>query len=105
ATDALHAATTGGARALGLEGLTGELRPGLQADFAVVSLAGPHQLPSYDPISTLIFASSGRDVVLTVVAGKEVFSAGQIMTIDEDRLAARMKEIAVKLGSYLTEKS
>lgn len=97
AIDALRAATTGGARALGLEGHTGELRAGLQADFAVVSLAGPHQLPSYDPINTLIFASSGRDVVLTVVAGREVFSAGQVTTIDEERLAARMKEIAVKL--------
>ncbi|MCA1602293.1 MAG: amidohydrolase family protein [Acidobacteria bacterium] len=99
ATDALHAATAGGARTLGLEGHTGELRTGLQADFAVVSLAGPHQLPSYDPINTLIFASSGRDVVLTVVAGREVFSAGQVTTIDEERLAARMKEIAVKLGA------
>ncbi len=99
ATDALHAATAGGARALGLEGHTGELRAGLQADFAVVSLAGPHQLPSYDPINTLIFASSGRDVVLTVVAGREVFSAGLVTTIDEERLAARMKEIAVKLGA------
>ncbi len=98
-TDALHAATVGGARALGLEGHTGELRAGLQADFAVVSLAGPHQLPSYDPINTLIFASSGRDVILSVVAGREVFSAGQVTTIDEERLAARMKEIAVKLGA------
>ncbi|MBA3573095.1 MAG: S-adenosylhomocysteine deaminase, partial [Pyrinomonadaceae bacterium] len=69
------------------------------ADFAVVSLAGPHQLPSYDPINTLIFASSGRDVVLTVVAGREVFSAGLVTTIDEERLAARMKEIAFKLGA------
>ncbi|MDQ3175511.1 MAG: hypothetical protein M3Q91_17685, partial [Acidobacteriota bacterium] len=77
----------------------GELRAGLQADFAVVSLAGPHQLPSYDPINTLIFASSGRDVVLTVVAGREVFSAGLVTTIDEERLAARMKEIAFKLGA------
>ncbi len=99
ATDALHAATTGGARALGLEDQTGELRAGLQADFAVVSLAGAHQLPSYDPISTLIFASSGRDVVLTVVAGREVFSAGKVMTIDEERLAARMKEISIKLSN------
>jgi cytosine/adenosine deaminase-related metal-dependent hydrolase len=98
AADAFKAATAGGAQALGLEGHTGELRAGLQADFAVVSLDGPHQLPSFDPINTLIFASSGRDVVLTVVAGREIFSAGQVTTIDEKRLAARMKEIAVKLG-------
>lgn len=101
ATDALHAATAGGSRALGLESHTGDLRAGLQADFAVVSLAGSHQLPSYDPISTLIFASSGRDVILTVVAGREVFSAGKVTTVDEERLAARMKEIARKLGAAL----
>jgi cytosine/adenosine deaminase-related metal-dependent hydrolase len=99
AKDALHAATAGGARALGLEGHTGELRIGLQADFAVVSLAGPHQQPSYDPINTLVFSSSGRDVLLTMVAGREVFSAGKVTTVDEERLAPRMKEIAVKLGA------
>jgi 5-methylthioadenosine/S-adenosylhomocysteine deaminase len=99
ASDALYAATMGGARALGLEGHSGELKPGLQADFAVVSLAGMHQLPSYDPITTLIFTSSGRDVILTVVAGREVFRAGHVTTIDEERLEARMKEIAIKLGA------
>jgi cytosine/adenosine deaminase-related metal-dependent hydrolase len=98
ATDALHAATNGGARALGLEGQTGQLKAGLQADFAVVSLAGPHQVPSYNPVDTLIFSSSGQDVLLTVVAGREIFSGGRVTTIDEERLAARMKEIAGKLG-------
>ena len=41
----LRTATLGGARALKLEGQVGELREGLQADFAVVSLEGSHQLP------------------------------------------------------------
>lgn len=97
--DALRAATWGGAQALNLEGQAGELRPGLQADFAVVSLSGTHQLPSYDPISTLIFASSGRDVILTVVAGREVYRDGCVLTVDEERLSERMKEIAAKLAS------
>ena len=96
--DALRAATWGGAQALKLDGQVGELRQGLQADFAVVSLSGTHQLPSYDPVSTLIFASSGRDVILTVVAGREVFREGQVVTVDEARLRARMKEITVKLN-------
>ena len=99
AADALHAATAGGARALGLAGQIGELSAGQQADFAVVSIAGPHQQPLYDPINTLIFASSARDVILTVVAGREVFSEGKVTTVDEQRLTARMKEIAVKLAA------
>ena len=96
--DVLRAATWGGAQALKLDGQIGELRQGLQADFAVVSLSGAHQLPSYDPISTLIFASSGRDVVLTVVAGREVFREGRVVTVDEERLRARVKEIQGSLS-------
>ena len=97
--DALRAATWGGAQALKLDDQVGELKQGLQADFTVVSLSGAHQLPSYDPVSTLIFASSGRDVILTVVAGRELFREGRITTVDEARLRSRMEEIVIKLSS------
>jgi 5-methylthioadenosine/S-adenosylhomocysteine deaminase len=95
----LDVATLGGARALGLNGKIGELRRGLQADFAAVSLSGAHQIPSYGATDTLIFASSGRDVDITVVAGRELYRDGRVLTVDEDRLRARMKEIANKLQS------
>ena len=75
----------------------GQLRAGSQADLAVVSLTGTHQIPFYDLISTLIFASSGRDVILTVVAGREVYRDGRVSNVDEDRLRARMLEISHKL--------
>jgi 5-methylthioadenosine/S-adenosylhomocysteine deaminase len=97
ADEVFNVATVGGARALGLERHIGELKAGRQADFAVVSLDGSHQVPSYGPVSTLVFASSGRDVILTVVAGREVYRDGCVTTVDEDRLRARMKEIAGKL--------
>jgi 5-methylthioadenosine/S-adenosylhomocysteine deaminase len=74
-----------------------QLSEGAQADLAVVSLTGVHQLPSYDPIATLIFASSGRDVILTVVAGREVYRNGRVSNVDEDRLRARMLEISRRL--------
>ena len=95
----LHAATLGGAKAMHLDGRIGELREDLQADFAVVSLAGAHQIPSYDPVNTLMFASSGSDVVCTVVAGKEIYAAGRINTVDEHRLRARVLEIQQKLSA------
>ena len=81
-----------------LAAATGELKEGSQADLAIVSLTGVHQLPSYDPVATLIFASSGRDVILTVVAGREVYRDGRVTTVDEDRLRARINEITEKLG-------
>ena len=72
------------------------LREGAQADLAIVSMSGVHQTPNYDPVAGLIFASSGRDVIMTVIAGREVFSDGRVTTVDEDRLRARMNEIAAK---------
>lgn len=93
AEDALHAATLGGARALGLEQHTGALVAGMQADLAIVSLDGAHQQPVHDPSAAVIFASSGRDVRLTMVAGREIFSEGRVNTVDKERLRARVKEI------------
>jgi cytosine/adenosine deaminase-related metal-dependent hydrolase len=101
AQDVLQLATQGGARALGMSEQVGALREGMQADFAIVSLNGAHQIPAYDPVSTLIFSSNARDVVLTVVAGREVYRDGRLMTVDEDRLRARMKEIGEKLARGL----
>jgi 5-methylthioadenosine/S-adenosylhomocysteine deaminase len=95
---ALHDATRGGALALGLNQQIGALAEGWQADLAVVSLAGAHQLPVYDPVAALVFASSGRDVIMTVVAGREVYRDGRVVTVDEERLGARMREINRKLA-------
>jgi 5-methylthioadenosine/S-adenosylhomocysteine deaminase len=97
ALSALEAATRGGARCLDLEGVVGELTEGAQADLAVVSLTGAHQIPNYDPVAGLIFTASGRDVVMTVIAGREVFCDGRVTTVDEDHLRARLQEISQKL--------
>ena len=96
--DALAAATIGGARCFGRESELGQLTEGALADLAVVALTGVHQIPSHDPVATLIFSSSGRDVLLTVVAGSEVFREGRVLNVDEDRLRARMHEIQRQIG-------
>ena len=99
ASQLLETATAGAARAVGLQNQIGELKEGLQADFAVVSLNGTHQQPTYDVCDSLIFASSGRDVTTTVVAGREVYSEGRINTLDEERLRARVNEVAFRLAT------
>jgi cytosine/adenosine deaminase-related metal-dependent hydrolase len=94
---ALETLTRGGARALGLEALTGMLVEGAQADITVVALDGVQQTPLHDALAALIFSSSGRDVLLTMVAGRVIYSDGRMLTIDEDHLRARMKEIERKV--------
>jgi 5-methylthioadenosine/S-adenosylhomocysteine deaminase len=98
ASQVFSAATVGGARCLDLGGSVGQLSEAASADFAVVSFAGVHQLPIYDPVVAAVFSSSGRDVVMTVVAGKEVFKDGVVNSVDEERLRARINEIRDKLS-------
>ena len=84
-------------QALAVATFGGQLKEGAQADLVALSLTGVHQTPNYDPIATAIFASSGRDVLMTVIAGREVFRDGRVTGVDEERLRARMHEIAEKL--------
>ena len=94
---ALRDSTLGGAHALGLFDC-GSLEEGKQADLAVVRLDGAHQTPAHDPVRALVFSSSGRDVALTVVAGREVYRDGRVQEVDEERLGARMREIHERLA-------
>jgi cytosine/adenosine deaminase-related metal-dependent hydrolase len=74
AKEVLESATLGGARALGLDQIIGTLDLGKKADIAVVSLAHSAQQPVNDIYAALVFSSSGRDVIKTIVAGRQVFS-------------------------------
>jgi 5-methylthioadenosine/S-adenosylhomocysteine deaminase len=98
AADLLRAATYGGACALGLGDAIGLLEEGKDADLVVFRLDGAHQTPVYDPAATLVFSSSGRDVLLTVVAGREVYRGGRVTTLDEADLRARLAEAARRLA-------
>lgn len=99
AEQALYTATLGGARAIGLDTQTGSLAAGLQADLAVVNLDGAHQQPVRAAADALIFASSGRDVLLTMVAGKEIYRDGRVKGVDEDEFRERLAQVRTKIDS------
>jgi cytosine/adenosine deaminase-related metal-dependent hydrolase len=73
AREMLRAATFGGAQALGLDHKIGTLEKGKQADVIVVGLDHPAQNPVNDVETALVFSSSSRDVVATIVNGQSVF--------------------------------
>jgi 5-methylthioadenosine/S-adenosylhomocysteine deaminase len=97
AEQALFGGTLGGARALGLDDHIGSLEAGKQADLAVVSLAGSHQQPVSCPVHSLIFSSSGPDVILTVVAGREIYRQSRITTVNEPDFLERVQDIRSRL--------
>jgi 5-methylthioadenosine/S-adenosylhomocysteine deaminase len=97
ATDALFAATLGGARALGLDHRIGALQADMAADITIISLDGAHQKPVRDPYDAIVFCSSGRDVVLTMVAGKEIYRDHRVVSVDEANLQTRLESLSRKL--------
>jgi 5-methylthioadenosine/S-adenosylhomocysteine deaminase len=99
AEQALFTATLGGARALGLDNEIGGLAEGMQADLTVVNLSGPHQEPVGDPVAALVFASSGRDVLRTTVAGQEIYRDGRVSGVDESELRERLAQVRIKIDS------
>ncbi|MFN0277604.1 MAG: amidohydrolase family protein [Pyrinomonadaceae bacterium] len=73
AKEILETATLGGAKALQLDDEVGTLEPGKQADITVVSLSHAAQQPINDIHTALVFASNARDVMMTMVAGNEIY--------------------------------
>lgn len=85
---ALRMATLNGARALGLEAVTGSLELGKAADLVAFDLSGLAQQPIYDPVSQLLYASN-RDCVRHVwVAGKHLLDERRLTRLDEQALHA-----------------
>jgi 5-methylthioadenosine/S-adenosylhomocysteine deaminase len=76
AADALELATLGGARALGLDAVTGSLVAGKQADLAVVSLAASPFMPWEDPVTAAVLGGSPDRVLATLVSGETRFERG-----------------------------
>jgi aminodeoxyfutalosine deaminase len=95
--ETLRIATLGGAECLSLEGEIGSLEAGKQADLIVLKLDNIAQLPISDLYSAILFASSARDIELTMCAGKELFRDGKTLVFDEASLKAEISEIGKKL--------
>ncbi len=98
ATTTLHAATLGGAAVLGVEGRIGSLEAGKKADCIVLDLNQPHLTPIYHPVSHLVYAARGNDVIHSVIGGRVVMRNRQIQTLDEAAILAGIREIGAGLG-------
>ncbi|MEK9767194.1 MAG: amidohydrolase family protein, partial [Thalassolituus sp.] len=86
---ALKAATMGGAKALGIDEITGSIETGKAADLQAVRMNSLPQLPLYDAASQLVYTDSSRMTEYTWVAGKPLLKAGKLTTLNEDQLTAR----------------
>jgi len=88
AREALAMATIGGAKALGLDGLTGSLEPGKRADLITVGIDSARETPLYDPISHLVYVTRGTDVRTTIVNGRILMLNRRPLTLDRRAVLA-----------------
>jgi 5-methylthioadenosine/S-adenosylhomocysteine deaminase len=96
----LRLATIDGARALGLDGVTGSLERGKRADLAVVRLDGVHAQPAAsradrrgdDIFGRLVYACKSTDVDDVMVDGALLVHKGELVRLDAGEVAARARE-------------
>lgn len=89
AADALHMATLGGARTLGLGERIGSLEVGKAADLIAIDLGGLHTQPLFDPIAQIVYAASRHDITHLWVAGRMLMNERRLLTLMADELIAK----------------
>jgi 5-methylthioadenosine/S-adenosylhomocysteine deaminase len=100
--DVLELATIEGARALGLDEITGSLEAGKRADIVTVALDGLHTTPVmhgefFNVAAHLVFAASGRDVRDVWVDGRRLVRDGAPTTFDVASVRADAQAAAEEL--------
>jgi 5-methylthioadenosine/S-adenosylhomocysteine deaminase len=100
--DILAMATIDGARALGLDGVTGSLAPGKRADIVTVTMAGLHTTPvlhgaNFNVAAHMVFSASGHDVRDVWVEGRRLVAGGRPLTFDVEAVRAESQAAAEEL--------
>ena len=101
ARKALHAATLGGAQALGLGREIGSLEPGKKADVILLNLDRPHLTPVYDYHSLVVYAVKGSDVESVIVDGRVLVENRRILSVDPHEAMENVRKLAADIRKTL----
>jgi cytosine/adenosine deaminase-related metal-dependent hydrolase len=99
--DVLEFATIDGARACALDGKTGSLKPGKQADIILIRTDQINVAPMIDPVATVVVCADTSNVDSVFVAGRAVKRNGQLVDVD----VSRMVGLVERSRDYLLGKS
>lgn len=91
APETLKLATLNGAKALGIDSITGSLTIGKAADFAAINLEEIETLPVFHPVSQIVYAAARNQITDVWVAGKRLLKNRKLMTLDEKELIDKAK--------------
>jgi 5-methylthioadenosine/S-adenosylhomocysteine deaminase len=96
---ALRMATLNGAKALGIDDLTGSLEIGKAADICAIDLSDLETQPLYNPASQIVYSASRHQVSDVWVAGKQCLKNRELTTINTDDLRQRIATWQKNLSS------
>jgi 5-methylthioadenosine/S-adenosylhomocysteine deaminase len=85
-------ATITGAKALGIDQITGSLEAGKRADMITISLDEPRATPMYNVYSQIVYALKGSDVRDVMVNGRQIVRNRQPLTLKAAEIVAKAKE-------------
>ncbi|CAA6808476.1 MAG: S-adenosylhomocysteine deaminase (EC; Methylthioadenosine deaminase [uncultured Thiotrichaceae bacterium] len=102
AKQALRMATINGAKALGLDHVTGSLETGKSADLIAMDLSGLESQPLYDPVSHLVYCTSRNQVTHSWVNGRLLMENRQLTTLDSEALVTTAKTWQAKIATFGT---
>ncbi len=97
AKTAFRTATINGAKALGMDSITGSLEAGKQADLVVLSTEGLRYCPKTDLLNHMEYSGSDSDVVLTMVGGDILYEYGDLKFADIQEIKTKASEHAKKI--------
>lgn len=97
-----HAATVGGARALGRDDL-GKLAVGARSDVVVVDLEHPSMEPCRDPLRSLIYAAAERPITHVFVAGQLLVEHGRVQSVDRAAAARALRAAQQRAAARVLE--
>jgi len=103
AKDIVEMATIKGAKALGLDNITGSLEPGKQADLVVIETDSANMFPVYDPYSALVYSANPSNVDSVYVAGQCLVEGKRLKksNLEEIRKCLLNKMKQTDFGKYM----
>lgn len=92
-------ATINGAKALGMEKITGTIEVGKRADLAILDLKTPSLSPRNNLLAGLCYSANGSEVDTVIIDGKVTMKNRKILTFDENEVYDRVDEIIRRLDA------
>lgn len=92
ASAALRMATINGARALGLEDITGSLEIGKSADLIMVRSDAGNMIPVYNEYSAIVYAMNSKNIKHSMVNGEWIMKDRIVLNIDKEATIDAMKK-------------